>query len=391
MRSVDLVRDRAADAHAVAAVAAEQPAADAQAVPSSEHWRSRQWQFGGFVDVGYLFDVNDPANKPFRSRGTTWHLDEPISTWPGAYVERKPSDQSRVGRGAAGPRRQRRRDLCVFGDRAESGGPRVAAPHRPGEYLVSGAGGQGFTIQGGIFTSLIGYDSLYAKDNFNYTRPWGADFTPYLMMGVNASYPLTDKLTGTLYVVNGYWHLANANRVPSTGAQMAYKATPQVTMKETVLWGPHQANTAAEFWRYLSDTIVERRTERVVAALNAISSTETSTAPARPARGGWPRSCRSAGRFTPHGRCHSARDCVGLRGPLDARRTDREGHHQHRRVPTSLSGGFCTSRVQHRFDDSSGPGGGFSDGDQTRPSAAGLKRRQQLLILALILTLDSRF
>ena len=42
--------------------------------------------------------------------------------------------------------------------------------------------GKGLTVQGGIFGSVIGYDSLYARDNLNYTRPWGADFTPYLML-----------------------------------------------------------------------------------------------------------------------------------------------------------------------------------------------------------------
>src|SRR5437879_7186273 len=69
--------------------------------------------------------------------------------------------------------------------------------------------GKGLTIQGGIFSSLIGYDSLYAKDNFSYTRPWGADYTPYLMLGVNASYPVSPALTATALLVNGYWHLAN--------------------------------------------------------------------------------------------------------------------------------------------------------------------------------------
>src|SRR4029453_7843599 len=57
--------------------------------------------------------------------------------------------------------------------------------------------GAGLTVQSGIFSSLIGYDSLYAKDNLSYTRPWGADFTPYFMMGANVSYPFTDTLTGT--------------------------------------------------------------------------------------------------------------------------------------------------------------------------------------------------
>jgi len=45
------------------------------------------------------------------------------------------------------------------------------------------------------------------------------------MMGVTAAHPLTSKLTGTLFVINGYWHLGIANAVPSGGAQLAYQAT----------------------------------------------------------------------------------------------------------------------------------------------------------------------
>lgn len=96
-------------------------------------------------------------------------------------------------------------------------------------YLAPG----GVIVQGGVFTSLIGYDSLYAKDNFTYTRPWGADFTPYLMLGVNASRTLTSNTTGTLFVVNGYWHLAHANDVPSVGGQIAVKPNDHTTFKQT--------------------------------------------------------------------------------------------------------------------------------------------------------------
>ena len=142
--------------------------------------------------------------------------------------------------------------------------------------------GTGLTVQAGIFGSLIGYDSLYAKDNFNYTRPWGADFTPYLMTGVNASYGVTERATVTAFVVNGYWHLADANQVPSSGGQLAYKAAPGVTVKETVLWGPHQANTSLKFWRVLSDSIVERRGDRITAAFEYQLSTERVDASGNP-------------------------------------------------------------------------------------------------------------
>src|SRR5919197_598723 len=64
--------------------------------------------------------------------------------------------------------------------------------------------GNGLTVQAGLFNSLIGYDSLYAKDNFTYTRPWGGDYTPYLMFGVNASYPFNEQVTGTVFIINEY-------------------------------------------------------------------------------------------------------------------------------------------------------------------------------------------
>jgi hypothetical protein len=34
------------------------------------------WQYGGFADIGYLEDFNDPPNHLFRSRGTTFHVNE---------------------------------------------------------------------------------------------------------------------------------------------------------------------------------------------------------------------------------------------------------------------------------------------------------------------------
>jgi Putative beta-barrel porin-2, OmpL-like. bbp2 len=230
--------------------------------------------YGGFVDLGYLEAFNDPLNELFRSRGTTWHVDDLYLNMTGAYAKKRAWDQSRWG---AELLLQSGKDDEIFGFSA-------TAPNMAGSDVLRHFGlanvlylapvGNGLTLQGGIFGSLIGYDSLYAKDNFNYTRPWGADFTPYLMLGANASYPFTEALTTTFYVVNGYWHLAHANSVPSSGVQLAYKATPEITIKETVLVGPHQANTSFEFWRFLSDTIVERRHERFVVAFNGHFSTE---------------------------------------------------------------------------------------------------------------------
>ena len=229
--------------------------------PASDGKTTDVWQYGAFIDAAYLLDFNHPANDLFRSRGTTYKLDEPIVNMAGGYLRKSASESSRWGLEFTA---QAGRDTRLFGFSA-------TAPNLPGSDGLRHLGptdlsylapiGRGLTIQGGIFSSLIGYDSLYAKDNFSYTRPWGADFTPYLMMGINASYPVSEKLTLTGFVINDYFHLADPNNVPSWGAQASIKPANHWTVKQTFLIGPHQSNTRFEFWRFLSDSIVEWKRE----------------------------------------------------------------------------------------------------------------------------------
>jgi Putative beta-barrel porin-2, OmpL-like. bbp2 len=348
------------------------------------------WTYGGFVDVGYLLDFNHPPNKLFRSRGTTWHTDHLHLNMFGAYAKKKPSEQERWGAELlvhAG------KDDEVFGFSATA--PNIGGSEwlrRFGSANVSYLAGigRGLTLQGGIFQSLIGYDSLYAKDNFNYTRPWGADFTPYLMLGANASYPFSEDFTATFYIVNGYWHLAHANDVPSSGVQLAYRLTPAITLKETVLAGPHQSNTAIGFWRLLSDTIFERRSDRFVIAAECHFSTERVDV-ADPFRAWWmaaqiPLRWTSQSRWSvavrpeiawdSHGRWTAAEQTVkALTTTLDYR----------------MSRGWTNTivRLEHRVDDSRGPEGGFFAKNDSDPGVVVLTPRQHLLIVGLILTFDA--
>ena len=125
------------------------------------------WEYGGFVDLGYLLDFNHPRNDLFRSRGTTFHVDEVDLNMAAAYVRKKATEESRWGT-----------ELTVQGGKdSEVFGYSPTAPNLPGSRWLRHLGladvsylapvGKGLTVQGGIFGSLIGYDSLYAKDNFN--------------------------------------------------------------------------------------------------------------------------------------------------------------------------------------------------------------------------------
>jgi len=344
-------------------------------------------QYGGFIDVGELFDTNSPANHLFRNRGTTPRVDEFDVNMTAAYFRKTTTESSRVGIELTV---QTGKDSELFGFSATApnmSGANVLLHLGPTDVSYLAPVGNGLAIQGGIFSSLIGYDSLYAKDNFNYTRPWGADYTPYLMLGVNAAYPMTPRLSVTGILVNGYWHLANANRVLTSGAQVAYKPTDTLTVKQTVLYGPHQAETSLGFWRVLSDTIVERKTTAITTAFEYQFGTERVATAGEPraywmsaqlpihwsVRGPWSATVRPEIAWDSDGRWTGFPQTIkAVTGTLEYR------------VP--VQGAQAIVRTEYRVDDSRGSGGGFFAGADNH-----LTPTQNLFVLAGILTFDGTF
>src|SRR5216683_178445 len=348
------------------------------------------WAYNAFVDAGYLLDFNHPANHLFRSRSTAFKVDELDLNMAGAGVKRLASGNSRWGMELAV---QAGKDSENFGFSATA--PNVSGSDWLRHFALADLSylapvGKGLTLQAGLFNSLIGYDSLYAKDNFTYTRPWGADYTPYLMFGVNASYPFTKKLTATAFVLNGYWHLAHANNVPSSGGQLAYSPTEHLTVKETVLYGPHQSDTSLEFWRFFSDSIAEWKRSPMTVAFEYQAGTEKVTA------AGGPRALWMSAQMPVHCAVHGPWS-VTLRPEFAWDRDGRwTGSAQTIKAVSSTIEYRITyrwtntiARVEYRFDDSRGKGGGFFKDGTVSPGVVGLTPAQHLLIFGLIFTFDS--
>lgn len=343
-----------------------------------------QWQYGAFVDVGDLFASTSPSNHLFRGRGTTPDVDRFDVNMTAAYIRKAATEASRSGFEATV---QTGKDSELFGFSATApniGGADVLLHFGPLNASYLAPVGAGLTVQGGIFSSLIGYDSLYAKDNLSYTRPWGADYTPYLMLGVNASYPATARLTVTGAVLNGYWHLAHANDAPSVAGQLAYKATDQITVKQTVLTGSHQSETDAAHWRVLSDTWIERRagsitaaaeyqygTERVAAEGDARAQWMSAQAPVQwRVHAPWAITVRPELAWDRDGRWIGApQSIVALTSTLEYR--------------ASYRGAQAIVRGEYRIDHADGTGGGFYAGADNHLTAT-----QNLFIVAAIFTFD---
>jgi len=348
------------------------------------------WHYGAFADGAYLYDTNTPANHVYRFRSTTAYVDEPVLDMVAGYVRKDATTDSRWGM----------EFTLQAGKDSEAFGLSATAPNLRGYRWLRHLGptdvsylapvGKGLTIQAGIFSSLIGYESLYAKDNLTYIRAWGADYTPYLMMGVNVSYPVTSKLTATGFVINSYDHLSNPNSVPSSGGQLAYKATDRTTLRETVLYGPQQADTALEFWRFFSDSIVERKTDRFTTAFEYQVGEERIAEPGS-SRALWIAALMPL-RWSPHPRWSvSARPEVawdrngqwtGVPQTLIAVTESFEYRIPYRFTNTIL-------RLEHRFDISRGANAGFFyDGNQPGATFPFLRPAHNLFVAAVIFTVE---
>ncbi|BCA56357.1 conserved exported protein of unknown function [Nitrospira sp. KM1] len=351
-----------------------------------------EWHYGGFIDLGYAVDFNFPENHLFRNRSTTPRVNELDLNMGAVYLRKDATERSRWGMELLGQGGQDAKDFGFGANLPKVEGSDALRHFGRANVSYLAPIGTGLTIQAGLFNSFIGYESLYAKDNFNYTRAWIADYSPYLMFGANVQYAFNDRWSTAFFVVNEYFHLQNANSLPSYGAQAAYKPNASWTIKETVYYGPDQSDTSLEFWRTFSDSIVEwKASENVtIAGEYQVGTQRTASAPGNP-------------RTFYMGAAFPMRWHIGGPWSLAFRPEvywDRNGlmtgsEQLIKAITTTSEYKFpykwtnMIARVEYRYDESRGPGGGFFKGNEIAPGVIGLTPAQHLLIVGLIWTLDS--
>ena len=140
---------------------------------------------------------------------------------------------------AAGRRWGGRLDL-QFGQATDSSQGNPANEPRPdiyrnifqvyGTYVVPL--GKGVNIDFGKWSSSLGAEGTYTKDQINYSRSFWFSFLPFYHMGLRAAYPLSDRFTVNYWVVNG------TNQVEATNGfkdeMFGFVAKPKKTLTWTV-------------------------------------------------------------------------------------------------------------------------------------------------------------
>ncbi|MBS1796119.1 MAG: porin [Acidobacteria bacterium] len=100
--------------------------------------------------------------------------------------------------------------------------------------------GKGLTLDFGKWAGALGYETNYAKDNFNYSRSYFFNYLPYYHTGLRASYPLTDKLTAVYWLVNGAQQSEDFNNSKSQAILLTYKPTNKIILQGNYYVGQEQ-------------------------------------------------------------------------------------------------------------------------------------------------------
>lgn len=232
--------------------------------------KTQLWHYGAYLDVGYTVDANHPDNGLWRSKSTTFKVDEIKLNMAMGYIRKETAPHSRWG--------------LDFGlqDGVDTEGLIPGPPPAANEPVknadqyrhLAGANlsyllpmGQGLGITGGLFEGYPGYESYHALDNPNYTRGYITDMVPYFLVGAKVDYPVKNNLDLNFFAVTGFNYLANSNDIPSFGLQLEWQPTDEITFTQNLYYGSDQENTNLEFWRFFSDSILEWKREPFLVAV----------------------------------------------------------------------------------------------------------------------------
>lgn len=352
------------------------------------------WHIDGFVDVSYASNFNYPDNHRWRSKSTTTHVNELAPNMVFGSVRKDAVVDSRWGLEFGLQAGYDTDGLVPVGvpgrDKPVDGADTLRHLSRANVSYLAPVG-NGLLLTAGLFNSFIGYQSFYSPLNLHYTRSYMADNAPYFMFGVGASTPISESLTVGLYVINGFSYLSHANDEPSYGAQVVYKAAPHLILTENLYYGPDQSSTNLKFWRFFSDSVIEWKHDRVTLAAAYDAGTENAAE-----QPGHPRTFWMGAAVFAHWNI-SGPWSVGVRPEVYWDRNGRiSGSEQLLSAVTSTveyrmpySKQSVIVRLEHRYDQSTGAGGGFFIQGRTGPDTSGLARDQQLLLLSFIWALEA--
>ncbi len=114
--------------------------------------------------------------------------------------------------------------------------------------------GRGLLIEAGIFPSHIGFEVFPSKDNWNYSRGWLAEFSPYYQAGIKGSYSFSNELSAQVHLLNGWQNIGETNKQKAIGTQLAW-THPRASVILNTIASPEKIGDT-NLYRLFADLIV---------------------------------------------------------------------------------------------------------------------------------------
>jgi hypothetical protein len=204
----------------------------------------------GFVDAYYGWNFNRVG--PAALRNFDVNHNEFSFNLAEVALEKKPTVDSRIGFRVdfdAGP-------TATMVNAFEPGGPQYLDNVQQGYASVLAPVGKGLQIDFGKFVTPHGAEVIETRDNWNYSR--GLLFSlaiPYYHMGARFGYPVTDKVSVTGYLVNGWNDVQDNNSAKTVGASVAIKPNDRLSLIQNYMVGAEQSDNSDDA-RQLFDSVV---------------------------------------------------------------------------------------------------------------------------------------
>src|SRR6266478_8068033 len=114
---------------------------------------------------------------------------------------------------------------------------------------------KGLSLKGGKFVTLLGAEVIEPWSNYNYSRSYLFSFAiPFTHTGALVSYPISDKLSVTGGVVEGWDKVQSNNQGWSGIGNVTYTVNDMVTLAANGIGGPTQTNKLGTK-RYVGDLV----------------------------------------------------------------------------------------------------------------------------------------
>ncbi len=235
------------DASTQPAAPADQPAAPTPAPSPGLPGGLRMY---GTVDTYYAYNFNEPGSGTNVLR----NFDEQDNQFSMSYaeiaVEQAPTTDRRVGFRADfgfGP-------TATWIDSVDPNGGELRYVQQAYVSVLTPVG-RGLQIDAGKFVTPIGAEPIETFGNWNYSRSllfsWAA---PYYHAGVRASLPISDTVSVSGFLLNGWNNAEDNNRAKTVAAQVTWKPTSSLSVLQAYMGG-REGPQGSDGVRHLFDTV----------------------------------------------------------------------------------------------------------------------------------------